>query len=444
MRRVAVALACAGLLLVSTGCEPEEQGTPTTPRANPTLGPVSEAEEPDEHQALAERYAPMVWLARDDEHGPADASQFVRDSELWFDHGRICKDDEPVAVDVDERKLGRGEYRHHAAAQPHPQSEDPLSCNHDETKEFTSDQWLDEAPDTGGGGKGFYLDIDDDHRDGDGTGSPVYWQHEPTGDGTSVIVYWLFYAYNDSTNNHEGDWERIAIQFAGDRPTGVTFWKHEHPACVVPWEDMEKSGERPVTYSAKGAHGSYPAAGNHPHTGGVDVTSKGNQWKTWRQVRHANSQAWYGYAGLWGVTGPKWFSGIPGPHERRNLADAGTDLPCEAPPAQSYFGDWVSPEPVNQPESPTVYRMKVSLRDGEVGDIVGRAEYPELTCAGDWILEGKLPDKLVLRERITDDPRASCEATGRVEVSLTPEGLHWEYFRDGQQHAVAWAELVRQ
>jgi hypothetical protein len=134
-----------------------------TPSARVSGGPPE-----DEHQDLAERYAPMVWIARGEKNGPTDAAQFIRDSDLWFDHGKICDDDDPVATDVDEQRLAAGDYHHEAAAQPHPQSEDPLSCNHDDTRSFSSNQWLESSPDGPGGGKGFYLDLADEHRDGDG------------------------------------------------------------------------------------------------------------------------------------------------------------------------------------------------------------------------------------------------------------------------------------
>jgi hypothetical protein len=398
----------------------------------------------DEHQDLAERYAPMVWIARGEKNGPADADQFIRDSQLWFDHGKICKDDDPVAADVDAKRLAAGDYHHEVAAQPHAQSEDPLSCNHDSAKIVSSDDWLESSPDGPGGGKGFNLDLADEHREGDGTGSPVYWQYRSDG-GRAVIVYWLFYAYNDSTNNHEGDWERVAVQLDGERATGVTFWKHEQPACVVPWDDLDHTDGHPVTYSAKGAHGSYPKAGNFVHVGGTDTTSHGERWQTWRQVRHADTQQWYGYAGLWGVTGPKWFSGIPGPHDKRDLSEANTTLACPSEPKPTgYFGDWVSPEPVVQPDSPATYTMRVRLRDGQVGDVVGEVDYPGLECSGRWILLGKPADKLVLREQIDEERgTATCTKTGELELTLTDAGMHFAYTRDGETEDTATAELVR-
>jgi hypothetical protein len=301
-------------LAVTAGCSGDKELPKSAGEPSPASGRGAEASQ----------LAPMVWLAGGDEHGPMDASRFVTRSELWFHAG--CPGSptaDPVSTDVDERKLGGRDT--------------PYTAEECDNGTASSD-----AQPRGKDAAGFFLDLEDgkETRRGDGPSAPVYWQYYDKGDGrTTAYVYWLFYAYNDFVNNHEGDWERVAVQLVNGDPDGVTFWKHEEPPCRVAWDDIDKRDGHPVTYSARGSHGSYPWEGGYDATPQgpdaaqpiTDTTSPGTAWQTWTAARSVVEQPWWGYRGHWGdQTGLPGANGPDGPYPDRREAVFATDT-CAAP-----------------------------------------------------------------------------------------------------------------
>ncbi|MGQ0842091.1 hypothetical protein [Actinokineospora sp.] len=413
----------AVLALAATGCE-EGLPDPVT-----TARPSSPAAAAD-----AARFAPMVWLANGDGHGPMDATTFVARSQLWFDHGDQCDDDkEPVAAEVDPARLARGEYRHRAF--PQPVDTERLTCVHEEGTEYGT---ADDVP-TVRSSLGFYLDLDDDARRGDGPGAPTYWERHEDGSGLVAYVYWLFYGYNDYLNKHEGDWERIAVQVRGDEPVAVTFWKHEEPTCVVPWADLGLVEGHPVVFSALGAHGSYPSKGNFGHRGGIDTTSAGTPWRTWSDARPVDGQPWWGYRGRWGEPGPKNFRGPHGPFPGRTQEGVFTERQCgqAAPLPEGFAGDWESREPVRQIPAALAgdYHMRVTLRENGTHEVAYRTDWdtatPKLDCTGTWTLTNATVQVLTLTELITDNDAGNCTVQGTIVLTRTRDDLQFQYLVDG-------------
>lgn len=93
--------------------------------------------------------------------------------------------------------------------------------------------------------------------------------------GYRVIQYWFFYAFNDfrtaarGTNNHEGDWERIAIYLRPEkddwRPQYAAYSGH-HTQQTRGWEEVECADDarrHPVVYVARGSHACYFTADTH-------------------------------------------------------------------------------------------------------------------------------------------------------------------------------------
>ncbi|UVS79190.1 hypothetical protein [Actinokineospora sp. UTMC 2448] len=433
----------AGVVLFASACD--ETAEPGPSSTAPTTSAAASDPDADPRSRLARELAPAVWLADGEVNLPMDASRFVAGADLWFDHGKLCKDDKPVATEVSESGLASGEYSHPAASTIQPHSEDPLPCTHDEDATLYRTNSAERQ--VYGDGRGFYLDLDDDLRRGDGATAPVYWQHVGDPDGHGAFVYWLFYGYNDFINNHEGDWERVAVQVDGGHQTGMVFWRHNEPACHLPWNRLEFAGNRPVAYAAKGSHGSYPRAGAFPlaTTAVADRTSAGTPWHTWESLRSVEEEPWWGYRGLWGVIGPESLgaSGIAGPNPDRRPTveyDALTTLACPAVDRR-FLGDWESRGPVEQPGSGTAYHARLSLRDGDVGDEVGTSHYPELGCTGSLKLLESAPEKLVVLETITSDPRSRCASL--VTITLGIDGESLSYSADYEPGA-AEATLVRQ
>jgi hypothetical protein len=85
--------------------------------------------------------------------------------------------------------------------------------------------------------------------------------------GGSWLQYWFFYLYNNKAflnfGLHEGDWEMVQLRLdARDRPRSMAFAQHNHGQRCR-WELVEKRGQRPVVYVARGSQASYPATGRH-------------------------------------------------------------------------------------------------------------------------------------------------------------------------------------
>src|SRR5689334_2938002 len=88
-------------------------------------------------------------------------------------------------------------------------------------------------------------------------------------DGCFWLQYWFFYFYNDynltgeigggigSAGLHEGDWEMIELQLdAAGNPELAVYSQHKH-AGQKAWPKVEKQGDRPVVYPARGSHANY-------------------------------------------------------------------------------------------------------------------------------------------------------------------------------------------
>ena len=449
--RGAAVAGLAVLALVASGCDdedlPRSAGDPS-----PEAGSAAEAA----------RFAPMVWLAAGDENGPMDASRFVAGSDLLF--RGVCGDRpdvQRVASDVDERKLGGHDGAYTARECGSAESEPEVASD-----SFTGSA---ESP-------GFYLDLgdEDDLRRGDGPSAPVYWQFYDKGDGhTTAFVYWLFYGYNDFVNNHEGDWERVAVQVKDGEPDGLTFWKHEEGPCRVAWDEVDERDGHPVTYAATGSHGSYPWEGSYDATAQgpdafqpvTDTTSQGTEWPTWEHARSVVEQPWWGYRGHWGdQKGVPGANGPRGPHPDRQEAVFATE-PCAGPlpdptatPGPSVPQDepergkipeaflhiWQSPEPMARPGLSQPYYVRVQLwgedfPDGEDGEgVSGYSDdfdnlpgVGELSCSADLDAVEVSATRVVFAETESIDVHGNCPDKGTVTLTLTGGTLTYDYSGGG-------------
>jgi hypothetical protein len=82
-----------------------------------------------------------------------------------------------------------------------------------------------------------------------------------------ALQYWFFYAFNDYTNKHEGDWEMVQLVFAAadaaqaldQTPLEVGYSQHEGME-VASWDDPKLrivDGTHPVVHAAAGSHANY-------------------------------------------------------------------------------------------------------------------------------------------------------------------------------------------
>ena len=245
------------------------------------------------------RLAPLVYLHPDEQYGPMGAQDFINHSELRWAHDSGCRDAKKAGrCAVSAAGLGDGGYSDGTS--------NALCMRNDDSHSTTDRTRPHDSP---LGGEGFFLDLDNGHRGGTGTGAPVYYESVP---GKSV-TYWFFYGYSQPPGpdpitgriSHEGDWERVTILLdERGQPKDAVFYAHEG-SCSVPWSQVERSGGRPVIYSAEGSHASYPSAGGHASgfPGIDDRAARGDQWRTWNNLRDVRTQPWYGFGGAWGEVG---------------------------------------------------------------------------------------------------------------------------------------------
>ena len=137
-----------------------------------------------------------------------------------------------------------------------------------------------------------------------------------TANATNIAVqYWFFYVFNAGTYNaHEGDWEMIEVVLDSNRtPVSTAYSQHEEGQKAA-WSDVEKSGNGPIVYVAKGSHANYYRA--YQGMMGAAQDEVGSNGKVLRPLdyslvvlgekgagNHPASQNWLDYTGRWGDWG---------------------------------------------------------------------------------------------------------------------------------------------
>lgn len=149
----------------------------------------------------------------------------------------------------------------------------------------------------------------------------------PKGNGVVDAFWMFFYSYNLGNavfnvrfGNHVGDWEHTAVRFQHGKPKAVFFSEHSFGEAYT-WDAVEKSGKRPIGFSATGTHAMYATPGLHPYVlpGGIlhDVTDRGPLWDPVQnmysytynyrsgtllssKLNPAAPVSWFYYGGHWG------------------------------------------------------------------------------------------------------------------------------------------------
>jgi hypothetical protein len=122
----------------------------------------------------------------------------------------------------------------------------------------------------------WYVDLPDKSRPGQSWSAPVDFNMVER-DGKRYIVYRVFYGYNDKTafGDHEGDLELFSVELDDhDKPVAALYYGHGKPHRV-PWSQVQRDGQHPVSYVASGSHASYPEPGHYPiaRTHGVNLST---------------------------------------------------------------------------------------------------------------------------------------------------------------------------
>jgi hypothetical protein len=266
---------------------------------------------PDE-RALAERYAPVVRVVKQDEECGHGEPYEPMDVDALFGNDTVAlrgpwSADDLVKIGPTAKDLSRGLYQYHL---DFPGNALEPGCDYE--------RWA--------------RRITESH-------SPTVYAHvaaDPAHPDRLALQYWLFYAYNDWNNLHEGDWEMIQLVFDAanahaaleSTPTSVGYSQHEGAERAA-WDSskLERvAGTHPVVYPAAGSHANFFDAGlflGSSASQGVGCDDTGGPHHDLRPVvatipsdpAQARKQfPWIAYEGRWGELQPSFFNGPTGPN----------------------------------------------------------------------------------------------------------------------------------
>jgi Vacuolar protein sorting-associated protein 62 len=151
-----------------------------------------------------------------------------------------------------------------------------------------------------------------------GMANQIYGHVVTDREGHIWLQYWFFYYYNDKAmlgmGLHEGDWEMVQLRIgAGGVPDVTTYAQHKRGECCD-WADVEKEGDAPVVYSARGSHASYYRRGNHatevPVIGWDYNDAGGPRVRPTLNAIEDAEPSWVAWPGRWGSTRGRDFAGI--------------------------------------------------------------------------------------------------------------------------------------
>ena len=270
---------------MSVVLEPVSTATPTAPAVDDLSAPYCLG--PAQQQALAERYAPVLYFHPDE-------GNFLQDPNTFLEQSTLRQERDFWG---DKELHGLGDIPADELPQIGPENAD------DDGQIF-----LDHREE----------DLGDGVREGDLDSSRNLFLYDS---GTNTLTYYFFYAYNDGppglgdVQNHEGDWERITIQLDSDfQPVEVRYGAHNGLNISRSWADAPQEDGRPVVYVGQGSHASYPEPGewttNFP---GVNdqASADGIRFDLADQPTvNVTSEPYFGSHVLWGERGSAQEFGI--------------------------------------------------------------------------------------------------------------------------------------
>lgn len=299
-----LALCCAFVVL---GCPPSQAASTTA---------SADASDISDEQALAEKFAPMVHLVEQPEpcgagepYQPSDVDPMLGNDSIalrgpWTDSNLVAV--APTAEDLSRPLNG------YALDLPG----NPLKpgCTYEE---WANRVWKD-SPFT------VYAHV-------------VTQADRP---GELALQYWFWYPYNDFNNKHEGDWERIQLEFNADDaasaldqlPTQTIYSQHEG-AERADWGDDKleiADGTHPAVYVSSGSHASRYSSGlfllrSTAQGFGCDVTldPADGVLPVVKTIPSDPTEArtefpWISYKGAWGqLETVSFYSGASGPSSKQ-------------------------------------------------------------------------------------------------------------------------------
>ncbi|MGH7498916.1 MAG: hypothetical protein ACREL3_08705 [Gemmatimonadales bacterium] len=250
---------------------------------------------PDSREdALARRFAPIVYHERSELHKPTNVDAFLRRVKLAY-YDDDCKPDLKLELSVVTQEQLLTPWQLPTCGSSYVVRADGTRSRRKQHTYFLEDV---ETP-----------------ADRAGSSDPSEWttyvHAYPNDQGGVTLQYWRVYAYNGLFPEHGGDWEGIHVVLDGrDRPVRVRLLGHrdieELPPALMAWERLD-AGDHPVIFADRGGHTS-DAAGDW----------KGQRQETWQvgglvnvgeKSRPLNGQEFIRYSGLWGTPGTFYETG---------------------------------------------------------------------------------------------------------------------------------------
>lgn len=246
------------------------------PPPEPQRIPLTQAEQ----QALAERYAPILYFHPDEQH-------FLQDPDIFIEQSTLRQERDFWA---DRELHGLGDVPAEALAEVGPGNADA-----------DGQIFLDHREE----------DLGDGIRAGDLDASRNLYLYDAE---SNTVTYFFFYAYNDGppgvgdVQNHEGDWERVTIQLDDNhQPMEVRYGAHNGLDVSRPWSEATKEDGRPVVYVGQGSHASLPEPGEwSTNAPGVNDVASADGLRfdlATRPTVDVTGEAYYGSHVLWGERG---------------------------------------------------------------------------------------------------------------------------------------------
>lgn len=155
------------------------------------------------------------------------------------------------------------------------------------------------------------------------------------GQSELVLQYWLFYYFNQWNNKHEGDWEMIQLVFEASSaqdaldqdPLRIAYSQHSGGELAL-WDDdkLEREGSRPILHIAAGSHSnrfsSHVFIGRAEQGAGFGCDDATGQTRLSLEARlipetlsgPEDPYAWTTFKGRWGERAGPEFNGPTGPN----------------------------------------------------------------------------------------------------------------------------------
>jgi hypothetical protein len=173
---------------------------------------------------------------------------------------------------------------------------------------------------------------------------PVAYAHiarEPGKDGLA-LQYWFYFYFNDWNNNHESDWEMVQLVFDASSPAAaleqapraVAYAQHGGGETAS-WDSdkLEREGDRVAVYTATGSHASQYSQKNYLGRGeqgtgfGCDDASSPSRRLDLKArvipeaVDETSEYAWIAYEGRWGEKVHGELNGPTGPNTKKQWSE---------------------------------------------------------------------------------------------------------------------------